>query len=62
MFGRSSEGEPFLSMRERLVSCPICFSEDDHPWLFRELDEEDPRGTVGRRCRICRKRVVVPMG
>ena len=36
------------------VDQPVdCFSEADHPWLFRELDEEDPRGIVGRRCSIC---------
>ena len=40
-------------MRERFVICPICRNEDDHPWIFRDLNPGDPRGLVGRRCRIC---------
>ena len=42
-----------MTMRERFVNCPFCFSEDDHPWIFRDLNPGDPRGLVGRRCRIC---------
>lgn len=43
-------GGQVLAMQE---TCPICFSEDDHRWIFRDLDDGDSRGLVGRQCRSC---------
>lgn len=46
---RPADGQ-VLAMQER---CPICFSEGEHRWIFRDLEEWDSRGLVGRQCRDC---------
>ena len=42
-----------LLMRGPIVTCPICFNEDDHRWIVRDRDDPFTGGLVGRRCLLC---------